>query len=116
MTYNDVYNAYDAYVRTYNYYIWPKTISHKTMKSKDHLLKQTGICAYYYGIINSHMYMLLIIATQMWCLARLLPMFIGMKIKKGDEHWENFLRMLDYCFAPTIRKDWAAYLRMLINS
>lgn len=58
------------------------------------------------------------VATQMWCLARLLPLMIGDKIDEGNPYWENFLLLLsisDYCMAPVISKDWAAYLRMAIN-
>ena len=54
----------------------------------------------------------------MWCLARLLPLMIGEKIREEDPHWENFLILLtivDYCFAPIVCEDWAAFLRMLIN-
>ena len=57
-------------------------------------------------------------ATQMWCLARLLPLMIGNDIEEGDRYWENYLCLLsivDYCMAPVVSKDWAAYLRMLIN-
>ena len=63
-----------------------------------------------------HTYALLA-ASQMWCLARLLPMFVGEHIEE-DPHWENFLLMLtivDYCCAPLVSEDWAAYLRMLIS-
>ena len=58
------------------------------------------------------------IATQMWCLARLLPLMIGEYIEEGDPHWENFLLVLSitaYCLAPLISTDWPAYLRMIIN-
>ena len=51
-------------------------------------------------------------------MARLLPLFIGEQNDEGDPHWENFLLMLtivDYCFAPLVSEDWAAYLRMIIN-
>lgn len=43
---------------------------------------------------------------------------IGEKIEEGDPHWENFLRLLtivDYCLAPIVSEDWAAYLRTLIE-
>lgn len=57
-------------------------------------------------------------ATQMWCLARLLPLMIGDKIEADDRHWDNYLLLLsiaDYCLAPVISKDWAAYVRTIIN-
>ena len=59
-----------------------------------------------------------IAATQMWCLARLLPLMIGEEVEEGDQYWGNFLLLLsilDYCMAPIVSKDWAAYLRMIIQ-
>ncbi len=59
------------------------------------------------------------VATQMWCLARLLPLMIGERVEAGgDPHWENLLLLfsiVDYCLAPVVSENWAAYLRMLIN-
>lgn len=58
-----------------------------------------------------------IVATQMWCLARLLPMMIGDKVPHDDEHWKNFtllLTILDYVFAPVISTDCVAHLKELI--
>ena len=63
-------------------------------------------------------YLFVTVATQMWCFARLLPLMIGEIIDEGDPHWENLLILLtitDYCFAPIVCEDWAAYLRMLID-
>ena len=43
------------------------------------------------------------IASQMWCLARYLPLLIGEHIPLGFPHWECFLQLLlitDYVFAP----------------
>ena len=54
----------------------------------------------------------------MRCLARLLLLMVGEKIREEDPHWENFLILLtivDYCFAPIVCEDWAAFLGMLIN-
>ena len=41
----------------------------------------------------------------MWCLARILPSMIGKEISEADEHWSNYLvllEILDYVFAPTL--------------
>ena len=68
--------------------------------------------------VNSVSFLFLHAATQMWCLGRLLPLMIGDKIDPGDPRWENFLLLLsivDYCMAPIVCKDWAAYLRMMID-
>ena len=46
------------------------------------------------------------------------PLMIWNKIGKGSGHREKFLCLLsimDYCFTPIIRQDWAAYLRVLID-
>ncbi len=59
-----------------------------------------------------------IIATQIWCLARLLPLMIGEKIEVDSVYWKNFLlqmRIVDYIFAPVVSQDIAAYLRELIE-
>lgn len=53
----------------------------------------------------------------MWCLGRLLPLIIGSKIDKECPQWENYLlllKIMDYCFAPTVSEEWAAYLRVMI--
>ena len=58
------------------------------------------------------------VATQMWCLARLLPLIIGNEIPPDDEYWEIFLlllEMLDYIFAPTLTTPAIAHLKVLIN-
>ena len=58
------------------------------------------------------------VVSQLWCLARLFPMFVGEHIEEGDPHWENFLLTLAvvyYCCAPLVSEDWVAYLRMLID-
>ena len=54
------------------------------------------------------MYIHLPVASQMWLLARLLPAMAGSKIPEGDEHWKNFLLMLevtDYLLAPRFTED-----------
>lgn len=59
-----------------------------------------------------------IIAMQMWTLGRFLPLAIGHKIPHGDEHWDNFLRLLeitDILFAKRISKDEVGYLESLIS-
>ena len=62
-----------------------------------------------------HMY---VIASQMWCLGRLLPFFVGEKVPLDDPYWENFLllrKILDYVLAPTLSLDCIGYLKSLIN-
>ena len=48
----------------------------------------------------------------MWCLARMLPLMIGKDVSASDEHWSNFLvllEILDYVFAPTLTHEAVAY-------
>ena len=53
----------------------------------------------------------------MLCLGCLLPLMIGEIIEKGCAQWDNYLllTLMNYCFAPTVSKEWAAYLRMTID-
>lgn len=54
----------------------------------------------------------------MWMLGHFLLLVIGHLIPEGDEHWENFLRLLDIMdilFARTILSDDCGYLEALIN-
>lgn len=69
----------------------------------------------YMLICNTH---LCLLATQTWCLARLLPLIIGKEVPMDDEHWENYLlllQMLDYIFAPTLTPEAVAHLKILIK-
>ena len=54
----------------------------------------------------------------MWCLARLLPLFIGKFIPSADPHWENYLLMMtivDYAFGPVTSHDAVPYLKTIIQ-
>uniref|UniRef100_A0A1X7U1C6 Uncharacterized protein n=1 Tax=Amphimedon queenslandica TaxID=400682 RepID=A0A1X7U1C6_AMPQE len=75
----------------------PALITLKTLKSSDHLLKQT--------------------ASQCWCLGHLLPLMIGHIIPVDNDHWNNFcllLTIMDYLFALTISPNAINYLRIII--
>ncbi len=55
------------------------------------------LCLFYF--IQNIIY----IASQTWCLIRLLPLIIGDLVPKDDPHWINFLILLDivdYTFSP----------------
>lgn len=59
-----------------------------------------------------------IVATQMWCLARLLPLMIGNSVPEGDPNWDNFLLLLkiaDYILSPITSQSIAALLTTLIE-
>lgn len=58
------------------------------------------------------------VASQMWCLARNLPLMIGQLIPENEPHWDSFLlhlTIIDYVFAPVTSADIADYLRQLIH-
>ena len=57
-------------------------------------------------------------AAQMWLLGRILPYMIGEHIPPTDEHWQNYLQLLqivDLLFAPSISEDEVGYLNVLIT-
>ena len=59
-----------------------------------------------------------LIASQLWCLGRLLPMLISDLIPEFDPYWDNYLLLLtiiDYIFAPTLSKSSSAFLTCLIK-
>lgn len=69
---------------------------------------------------NSHIYacVTFIIASQMWCLGRLLPLMLGEIVPIDDQHWECFLLLMtivDYVFAPVTSNDIAAFIKQLIT-
>lgn len=64
------------------------------------------------SILNLH------VASQMWLLARLIPLMLGRYIPEKDPHWECYLLMLqvtELLFAPEISKDEVGYLGVLIR-
>ncbi len=68
------------------------------------------------------MYVLFILcdylAMQMWSMAFFFPLVMGYLIPKENEHWENFLRLLDIMdilFARSIPVDELGYLESLIH-
>ena len=53
----------------------------------------------------------------MWLLGRLLPLMVGKKVPHSDEHWSNFLDLLDIIdllLAPALTDDNVAYLSVLV--
>ena len=59
-----------------------------------------------------------ILAMQMWTFGRFLPLVIGHLVTDEDEHWQNFIRLLeimDHLFAHTFLKEDCGYLEVLIN-
>ena len=58
------------------------------------------------------------IAMQMWTVGRFLPLAIGHLIPTKDEHWENFLRLLDIMdivFSRKIISEDCGFLEVLIS-
>lgn len=61
---------------------------------------------------------MLFLAAQMWLLGRLVPFMIGDNVSEGDEHWKNYLMILDivdYLMAYVITEDEVGYVCMLIQ-
>ena len=59
-----------------------------------------------------------LLASQMWCLARFLPLLVGDMVPQDDKRWKNFLRLLrimEYAFAPVITVDKTFYMELLIE-
>ena len=56
----------------------------------------------------------------MWCPAQMLPLMIGKDVSASDEHWSNFLvllEILDYVFAPTLTHEAVAYfVKVVVTS
>ena len=62
---------------------------------------------------------LLFVASQMWCLGRLLPLMIGADVQYHNQHWECFLLMMtivDYVFVPVTSTEFLDYLKDLIET
>lgn len=71
----------------------------------------------YHTCLNIY-YMYIYVASQMWCLARLLPLLIGDLVPPDDTKWINFLMLLtclDYSFAPVMTDSKCDFLAMLIE-
>ena len=96
-----------------------------SLTSSDHSLKQNGeidyiIVDYEQNVLCIYVFtcMFNYAASQMWCLARLLPLMIGDIVPEHSEHWECFLSMLtivDYAFAPVTSAEIVPYLKTLIK-
>ena len=57
-------------------------------------------------------------ASQMWLLARVLPMLVGDKVPRDDARWQCFVKLLkicEICSASLLSEDSAAYLEVLIE-
>jgi hypothetical protein len=53
-----------------------------------------------------------LVAVQMWCLARFLPLIIGTLVPENDDHWLLFLKLLHITyivFSTTISSNQVAY-------
>lgn len=60
----------------------------------------------------------ILIASQMWCLGRYLPILVGDKIPDEHPHWEHYLThlsIMDEVFAPICCEDRLDYISMLIE-
>ena len=58
------------------------------------------------------------IAAQAWCLGRFLPFLIGDLVPVSDRNWAvylQFLKIMEYIFAPITTTDKLEFLQMLIK-
>ena len=58
------------------------------------------------------------VASQMWCLARALPLLIGDLVPQEDEVWKHFIQLLvimEYIFAPNITTSMTSDVQQLIE-
>ena len=72
----------------------------------------TMACFNFYRLIK------IIIASQMWCLARLLPLMVGELVPQQDPKWDNFiliLKITGYLYAPLTSDEIVPYLKSLIE-
>ena len=54
----------------------------------------------------------------MWCLDRLLPLFVGHFVPEGDRNWDNFTLLLDitnFSFAPTLTREKADHIATMVQ-
>ena len=64
------------------------------------------------------MLLLYYLASQMWYLARMLPILVGELVPIDDDRWLHYLQLLtciDYIFAPIMTEELCDYLAMLIE-
>ena len=62
--------------------------------------------------------MFVLLASQMWCLSRMLPLLLYRWIPKGNTDWGLFhdlMTVVDILFAPVIAKGTTTYLRLIIS-
>lgn len=68
-------------------------------------------------IIQCVKYLFIYLAMQMWTLARFLLLAIGHLIQEDDEHWKNYLCLLDIMdilFARPVTADACAFAEVLL--
>ena len=93
----------------------PSTITTSSFNSTDAKLRQSGMPE---NTKFNKFIIIIVLASQMWCLARLLPLMIGDLVPTDDDIWENYLTLLDivdYALAPRTTKEKAAYLAVLVE-
>lgn len=98
----------------------PSPISHSTLQEGDSHLKQSGKFQLhcFYTKHSKYFMCVLILASQMWLLGRLLPQMIGHWIPRENEHWLSYLLLLeivDILFAPDVVEEDISLLSVLIQ-
>ena len=101
----------------------PTPVTAVPLNSTRVTLKQSGRCKYNSCICTCTCTLLgscffLLVAAQMWLLARILPIIVGDYVPNDDDRWENFLLLMDIVdrlFCPKITEDDAMYVKWLIS-
>ena len=94
----------------------PSCLRGVSLQSQDSNLHQHGWqCMFMYICSPSHH---LSSAMQMWTLGRFLPLLVGHLVEDDDDHWLNFLCLLDIMdilFARPVTADACALAEVLIS-
>ena len=97
----------------------PTAISVATLRSSGSSLKQKGMRVIHFRRNVFHISVTFnCIAAQMWLFGRILPMLVADHVPDDDEHWQNFLvlmEIVDHLFCPQVTEDQAAYVATLIS-
>ena len=99
----------------------PRPIDRDGLNSRDQKIVPSGI-VYDYTCDNDGTGLMLFFffpASQMWLLARLLPLMVGMQVPDGDPHWLCFMELLMIAVMSTaveVTEDTAYSLIVIIES
>lgn len=97
----------------------PTVITKRIIQSNDNRLSQNGKVQLKYSFLSFYIYIILLLASQMWLLGRVLPFLFGKFVPESNKCWLNYLLMLeisDFLLAADITRDDVGYLESLIST